>query len=86
MPAYDGTGPLGSGPGAGLGLCGFSGYGGRRFGGSGFGCRYGLSASRLPSRKEMVLKLADYKQWLQEELHAVEREEKDLDSKTQPKP
>jgi len=70
MPRYDGTGPLGSGPGTGLGLgpCG-AGRGFRR----GFGWRrfWGYYPASTPTKKEEVEILAEEASALEEELKAI---------------
>jgi len=66
MPKFDGTGPLGSGPGTGRGMgpCG-GGMGWRGGFGRGFGCR------RFYTRKEESEILEEETKVLQEELKAV---------------
>lgn len=88
MPRYDGTGPLGYGPGSGRGFgpCGagmrggFGGGYGRGFGrggGRGLGGFFGGWGNPL-SKKEHKKFLADYKKALKEELQDIEEEEKSL--------
>lgn len=77
MPRFDGTGPMGAGPGTGRGLgpCGY-GLGWRSWRRSGFNrglCRY-FGWNKPQTRDEEVKALNDYKEALEEELGDVEKE------------
>ncbi|MBU2577884.1 DUF5320 domain-containing protein [Patescibacteria group bacterium] len=79
MPGFDGTGPLGGGPGTGRGFgpCGLGLGWRRRFGmGRGMGRYFGWS---WPETKEEQKKaLLEYRQALEEELEDVKNEEEEL--------
>jgi len=88
MPGFDGTGPGGSGPnGRGFGPCGqgyqrtnrgFFGFGrGRRGGGRGFWpARWGAVAPPITDEKSQ---LDSEKQWLSQQLDAVNKRLQDLE-------
>jgi len=73
MPRFDGTGPMGAGPGTGrgLGLCGAK-MGWRRI----WGCRggYGFGFRRFISPKNELAALEDEEKMLEEELAAIKEE------------
>jgi len=77
MPRYNGTGPLGFGPGTGWGLgpCGGGMAYGRRGGGRGWGCGYGRGfgyyPASVPSKKEETEMLSEDAKDLEEELKAI---------------
>jgi hypothetical protein len=74
MPRFDGTGPLGSGPGTGWGRgpCG-AGMGWRRGGGRGLGRRrfWGYYPGPAPSKKEETEILSEEAEMLEEDLKAI---------------
>lgn len=74
MPRYDGTGPLGLGPGTGWGLgpCG-AGMAWRRGWGRGFGWRrfWGYYPNFAPTKKEETEILSEEAAVLEEELKAI---------------
>lgn len=88
MPFFDRTGPRGFGPmtGRGMGPCGgFFGFGRRGFGGRGYGRGFGRGGlgfygnpQPLTSSGEKEL-LEDYREDLQAELNAVEKELQNLE-------
>lgn len=75
MPAFDGTGPMGMGPGTGWGFgpCGLGMGWGRRFGrGRGLGRFYGWGAYQSKADQQEILQ--DYVRALEEELADVKKE------------
>lgn len=82
MPKYNGTGPLGFGPGTGLGLghCGL-GMAWRKGGGRGIGRRFGgfpiYSLQRL-TKKEELAALEEEAEILQEELKEIKEQVNEL--------
>ncbi len=77
MPRFDGTGPLGLGPGTGWGLgpCG-AGMAWRRGFGRGFGWRRFWRFWGCPYQPELTKK--EEKEWLEEELKNLEEEMKEI--------
>ncbi|RJR25777.1 cytoplasmic protein [Candidatus Microgenomates bacterium] len=76
MPGFDGSGPLGRGPGTGRGFgpCGLGLGWRRRFGaGRGLGRYFGWSWPQ--TREEQKKALSEYRQALEEELEDVKSEE-----------
>ena len=77
MPRYNGTGPLGSGPGTGWGLgpCGGEMAYGRRGGGRGRGLGWrrfwGYYPAPTPSKKEEAEMLSEETEILEQELQAI---------------
>ncbi len=78
MPAYDGTGPMGAGPGTGRGFGPCFGFG------PGHNCQHNRGLGRYfrwnwpQSKPDQVKALADYRKALEEELEEVKEEEEKI--------